>query len=59
MKLPTITKKLSYTKPYAEINIGIENIFKYIRIDAIWRLTYLDSEENSNFGVKFMFTRNF
>jgi len=59
MNLPTITKKLSYTKPYAEINIGIENIFKYIRIDAIWRLTYLDSEENSNFGVKFMFTRNF
>ncbi len=57
--LPKNTKQLSFTKPYIEMNVGIENIFKYIRIDAIWRLTYLNSEESSKFGVKFMFTGNF
>jgi hypothetical protein len=59
MNLPNNTNKLSYTKPYVEVNVGVDNIFKYIRIDAIWRLTYLDSEDASNFGVKFMFTGNF
>ena len=29
-------------KPYAEFGVGIENIFKVLRIDNIWRLSYLD-----------------
>jgi len=27
--------------PYSEADLGIENIFKFIRIDALWRLSYL------------------
>jgi len=59
MILPSNTQKLSYTKPYMEFNIGIENIFQFIRIDAIWRLTYLDTPGISKFGVKFLFNLEF
>ena len=34
------------TVPYVEASAGIENIFKLFRIDATWRLTYLDYQEN-------------
>ena len=32
----------SLTKPYMEMNAGVENIFKILRVDFIWRLTYID-----------------
>jgi hypothetical protein len=38
--------------PYSEASIGIENIFKFIRVEAIWRLNYLDHDRISNFGVR-------
>jgi hypothetical protein len=59
MILPTYTQTLSFNKPYAEASVGIENIFKFIRIDAIWRLTYLNSPNITKFGVKFTFTTDF
>ena len=37
-------------KPYAEAGVAVENIFKFIRIDFIWRLTYLKPNMN-NFAV--------
>ena len=42
-------------KPYIEMGYGIENIFRFIRVDFIHRLTYLDaSHPNAKpFGVKF------
>jgi hypothetical protein len=36
--------------PYFEASVGIENIFKFIRIDAIWRMTHLSP--SNNFGIK-------
>ncbi|MGV6861536.1 MAG: DUF5686 family protein [Putridiphycobacter sp.] len=59
MLLPSYTKTLSFTKPYMEASIGVENIFKFIRIDAIWRLSYLDTPNITKFGVKFTFTGDF
>lgn len=41
MLLPDITRSFGNT-PYVESTIGIENIFKVIRIDAVWRMTHLD-----------------
>jgi hypothetical protein len=41
MLLPDFTKSFGKT-PYAEVSVGIENIFKVIRVDALWRLTHLD-----------------
>ncbi|PIE86390.1 MAG: hypothetical protein CSA05_00810 [Bacteroidia bacterium] len=39
-------------KPYYEAGIGIENIFKIIRIDAIWRLSYLNQPNIQKFGIR-------
>lgn len=38
-------------KPFMEAGVGIENIFKVLRIDAIWRLDYLDNPEASRFNI--------
>lgn len=45
--------------PYVEAGVGIENIFKFIRIDAMWRLTYLDHPNTSNFGIRGAFEFTF
>lgn len=40
---------------YYEVGVGIENIFKFIRVDAIWRLSYLEETAISNpkqFGIR-------
>lgn len=65
--LPTYSNALSY--PYYEAGVGVENIFKFIRIDCVWRLSYrhheyLDLNTNMmrgvrNFGVFFTFTTDF
>jgi hypothetical protein len=37
--------------PYMEAGIGVENILKLIRIDALWRLNYLDNPQAGKFFV--------
>ncbi|MFK8044520.1 MAG: DUF5686 family protein [Crocinitomicaceae bacterium] len=59
MILPAYTYQLSFSKPYAEASVGIENIFKFLRIDAIWRLTYLNHPDITKFGIKFTYTGDF
>ena len=39
-------------KPYAEVSVGIENILRLFRIDAMWRLSYLDHENIQIFGLR-------
>lgn len=39
-------------KPFAEAAVGIENIFKFLRIDAMWRLSYLDNPDIVKFGIR-------
>jgi hypothetical protein len=36
--------------PYVEMNAGLENIFTFFRLDAVWRATYLDPR-----GTRFSF----
>ena len=46
--------------PYVEVGYGIENIFKFIRVDFIHRVTYREqpavitrtTSEHMNFGIK-------
>lgn len=38
--------------PYMEASVGIENIFKFLRIDYVWRLTYLDNANIQKHGVR-------
>lgn len=40
------------SKPYYEAGIGIENIVKIFRIDAMWRLSYLDHPNIEKFGIR-------
>jgi hypothetical protein len=35
-------------KPYYEAGVGIENIFKIIKIDAVWRMSHLHDTGNSS-----------
>ncbi len=46
-------------KPYAEVGLGIENIFKLIRIDGMWRLNYLDHPDIAKFGIRASFEFSF
>lgn len=48
--LPDNTFTLS--KPFIEGSIGIENIFKFVRIDALYRLSYLDNPDIVKFGIR-------
>ncbi len=40
------------SKPYMEVGVGVENIFKIVRVDALWRLTHLDNPNIQPFGVR-------
>lgn len=42
-------------QPYTELGVGLENILKFIRIDAIWRVNYLDTRPDiEKFGLRIM-----
>jgi len=45
--------------PYCEAGVGIENIFKFLRIDGIWRLNYLDHPHTNKFIVMASLRFNF
>jgi hypothetical protein len=52
---------LSRGVPYIELGYGVENIFKFFRVDLVHRLTYLEKTENPDvrkFGVLFSFQFN-
>lgn len=40
-----------YPVPYMEGSVGIENIFRILRIDLIWKLSYLQEKEQ-NWGLR-------
>lgn len=46
-----ITYSLGST-PYIEGSVGVENIFKFIRVDAVKRFNYLDHPNVSPFGIR-------
>jgi len=48
--LPENTYTLN--KPFAETAIGIENIFKFLRLDMLYRLSYLDHPDIFKVGVR-------
>ncbi|WP_165021317.1 DUF5686 and carboxypeptidase-like regulatory domain-containing protein [Dysgonomonas sp. ZJ279] len=56
--LPQTTYTTSNT-PYMEYNVGIENIFKFFRIDYVRRLNYLDHPDISKDGFRISFDMTF
>ena len=50
----------SVSKPYVEAGIGIENIFRLFRLDAVWRLTHRTSMQDiQNFTLNVSVDLNF
>ena len=52
----------SYTfdkTPYMEVGVGIENIFKFLRLDYVWRLTYRDHPGIQERGIRFRMKASF
>jgi hypothetical protein len=39
-------------QPYLESGVAVENIFKIVRVDALWRMTHLDRPNTRPFGVR-------
>ena len=46
-------------EPYIEANVGIDNIFKVLRLDYVRRFTYLDNPNVSKWGIRFRFRFTF
>lgn len=44
---------LERRKPYVELGYGVENIFKFLRVDFVHRLSYLDKPDVRKFGILF------
>ncbi len=42
-------------RPFAEVGLGVENIFKVFRVDYIKRLTYLDRQGANSSAIKLSF----
>jgi len=40
-------------KPYIELGYGVENIFKFLRVDFIHRISYLENTDARKFGILF------
>ena len=49
----SVLPKDTYTtgKPYFEAGVGIENIFRIFKVDAVWRLSYFDHPDVAKFGI--------
>lgn len=45
------TKQLT-TMPYMEIGVGLDNIFRILRVDYVWRLTYRDGPGVDKGGLR-------
>ena len=40
-------------RPYVELGYGVENIFRFLRVDFVHRVSYLDNKDARKFGVLF------
>ena len=40
-------------RPYMELSVGLDNIFKLVRVDYVWRLSYRDHPHTPNSGIRF------
>ena len=56
--LAATTHEMSQT-PYMEASVGIENILKFLRIDYVWRLTYLEHPNIQKGGVRMTMVLSF
>lgn len=39
-------------RPYMEAGVGIENVFKFLRVDYVWRLSYRNNPDIQKSGIR-------
>ena len=59
MYFPGTTSIMSPDKPYAEVSIGIHNIFKILQVQYVRRLNYNDIPTATKNGIRFLFNFTF
>ncbi|GHV24314.1 collagen-binding protein [Bacteroidia bacterium] len=57
-RLPDATRPFG-EKPYVEVSVGIDNIFKILRVDYYRRLTCLDDPDIQQWGLRLAFRFSF
>lgn len=57
-KFPHGANKMGDT-PYWEVNVGVHNIFKFLSVQYVRRITYLDNPNINKWGVRFRFDMSF
>lgn len=59
-QFPEITHTQEMTdRPYMEVGVGLDNIFRILRLDYTWRLTYRDNPNACLSGLRFTFHFSF
>jgi hypothetical protein len=53
LPFPEGNENLTFNKPYVELGYGVENIFRFLRVDFVHRLSYLSNDRARPFGVLF------
>lgn len=53
LPFPVGNSNLTLDRPYIELGYGVENIFKFLRVDFVHRLSYLENDRARKFGVLF------
>lgn len=53
------TRAMDSRTPYAELRLGIHNIFKIVHVEYVKRLTYLENSDANNWGIRFMVRMTF
>ena len=48
-----VLRPISWDKPYVELGAGLENIFKIIRVDAVWRVNHNEQRFDQDFVERF------
>ena len=38
--------------PYMELSAGLDNIFTILRVDWVWRLSYLKCRDRDKYGLR-------
>lgn len=46
-------------RPYMEVGVGLDNIFKCLRLDYVWRVSYLDQPDIDRRGLRVAFHMTF
>lgn len=54
----SITQPLD-KRPFLEISAGLSNIFKFLRVDYVWRLNYLELPNAPSWGIRLGFSPQF